>query len=76
MNYHSHKYRREIWNIVEGSGRAVIDDVVREVKSGDIIELPTGCKHAIIADTTMRIIEVQIGESIDVDDKEIFELKI
>ena len=76
MNYHSHKYRREIWNIVEGSGRAVIDDVVREVKSGDIIELPTGCKHAIIADTTMKIIEVQIGESIDVDDKEIFELKI
>ena len=76
MNYHSHKFRREIWNVIEGKGRVIIDNVKTPVKVGDIIELPIGCKHTVIADSTMKIIEVQIGKDIDVEDKEIFELKL
>ncbi len=72
MKYHSHEFRREIWNIIEGSGRVVIDDVEKFVKVGDIIEIPINCKHTIIADMDMKIIEVQIGESIDVEDKKVF----
>ena len=74
MHYHSHKYRREIWNVVEGFGQVVLDGIEKSVKAGDIIEIPIDCKHTIIADTIMKIIEIQIGKDIDVEDKSIFEL--
>lgn len=76
MNYHSHKLRDEIWNIVAGEGRTVIDDVVRQVRSGDIVKVPAGCKHTIIADTNLKVIEVQQGKDINVADKEKFELNL
>ena len=72
MNYHSHKCRSEIWNVVEGRGKVIIDGVEKNVTVGDIIKLPIGCKHTVCAETLMKIIEVQIGVSIDVEDKEIF----
>lgn len=42
MNYHSHERRDEEWTVVSGSGRVVIDGVAREVKAGDVIDLPVG----------------------------------
>ena len=69
MNYHSHTYRSEIWNIVNGEGKVLLDDKERDVKPGDIVELPVGCKHKIMAKTRMTIIEVQMGESISKQDK-------
>ena len=69
MNYHSHAHRREIWNIVSGEGKVLLDDKECTVKSGDIIELPVGCKHKIMADSRMTIIEVQMGEAISKTDK-------
>ena len=76
MNYHSHKFRREIWNVIEGKGQVIVDGIKTQIKTGDVIELPIGCKHTVIADTKMKIIEVQMGKDIKVEDKEIFELNI
>ncbi|SFW37021.1 sugar phosphate nucleotidyltransferase [Selenomonas ruminantium] len=69
MNYHSHAHRHEIWNIVSGAGRVLLDGKEQAVKAGDIIELPIGCKHKVMADTRMTIIEVQMGEAISKEDK-------
>lgn len=69
MNYHSHERRSEVWTIVEGNGRSVIDGVETSVKPGDVIKMPIGCKHTIYADTELKIIEVQMGTDIDVSDK-------
>ena len=69
MNYHSHAYRQEIWNIVGGEGKVLLDDKEKLVKAGDIIELPVGCKHKIMADSRMTLIEVQMGEAISKEDK-------
>ena len=55
--------------MITGEGTAVIDDVKRHVKAGDVIELPAGCKHTVIADTRLEIIEVQTGKEISVSDK-------
>lgn len=74
MKYHSHHNRKEIWNIVSGKGKIVIDDMINEVSSGDVISIDAGCRHTIIADTVLRIIEVQIGKDISVDDKKVFQL--
>ncbi len=69
MNYHSHERRDEIWNVIEGEGRAVIDGVERKVTAGDVVTMKAGTPHTIIADTALQVIEVQIGEEISVGDK-------
>lgn len=74
MNYHSHERRNEVWTVISGKGRTVINGVEQPVKAGDVIELPAGCKHTILADTEIRLIEVQIGKEISVHDKQKYEL--
>lgn len=73
MKYHSHMRRDEVWTIVSGTGTAVLDDQISKVTAGDVVKIPRGCRHTIIAETTLNIIEVQIGEDIDVRDKEVFQ---
>ena len=74
MSYHSHEHRDEIWTILEGSGTAVIDGNEQHVSSGDVVKMAAGCKHTVIAETTMVILETQIGEEISVEDKVKYEL--
>lgn len=74
MKYHSHMRRDEVWTIVSGTGTVMIDDQTTKVHAGDVVKLPRGCRHTIIAETALNVIEVQIGEDIDVKDKEVFEL--
>ena len=69
MNYHSHEHRDEVWTVVSGEGRTIIDGFERKVKAGDVIKMTAGSKHMISADTELTLIEVQIGEDISVHDK-------
>lgn len=69
MNYHSHEKRDEIWNVVRGSGYAVLDGKKKTIKPGDVILMPAGCKHTVVADTELQLIEVQLGTEISVVDK-------
>lgn len=69
MNYHSHANRDEVWTIVSGEGRTIIDGFERKVTVGDVVKMSAGVKHMIAADTELQIIEVQIGEGISVHDK-------
>ena len=75
MNYHSHQHRDEVWTIISGTGRTVIDGMEQLVRPGDVVSMAAGCKHTIIADTELKVIEVQTGEIIDVNDKEKFSLE-
>ncbi len=75
MNYHSHERRDEVWTVIAGQGRTVIDGVEKSVHVGDVITMKAGSKHAIFADTELKVIEVQLGKEIDVKDKQKFELK-
>ncbi len=69
MNYHSHDYRDEVWTVISGSGRTVVDGMEQLVRPGDVITMQRGCRHTIIADTPMEVIEVQLGQEINVHDK-------
>lgn len=69
MNYHSHEQRDEVWTVVSGQGRTIVDGVERQVGVGDVIQMPAGVPHTIIADTKLQVIEVQIGPDISVHDK-------
>ncbi len=74
MNYHSHKYRDEVWVVIEGTGRTLVDGMEQKVSKGDVITMCAGCKHTVFADTRLMLIEVQLGDEIIASDKEKFEL--
>ncbi len=69
MNYHSHERRDEVWTIVSGTGKTVVDGMEQEVGVGDVITMQAGCKHTIIAETELKLIEVQLGREISAEDK-------
>lgn len=75
MNYHSHKNRDEVWVVISGTGRTIVDGFEQAVKAGDVITMSAGCRHTIVADTELKLIEVQLGEDISVHDKQKFELE-
>ena len=69
MNYHSHEHRNEIWNVIAGNGKAILNGREQTVKPGDVLYVPAGCRHTIIADTELKVIESQLGRDITVQDK-------
>ena len=75
MNYHSHQHRDEVWTVIAGEGKTVVDGMEQNVKAGDVITMSAGCRHTVIAETELKLIEVQLGEAIDVHDKQKFELE-
>ncbi|MBM6855173.1 cupin domain-containing protein [Mediterraneibacter glycyrrhizinilyticus] len=76
MNYHSHDRRDEVWTVISGEGRTIVDGMEQPVKAGDVVTMQAGCRHTIIADTELQVIEVQLGKEISVDDKHKYELEI
>ena len=75
MNYHSHQHRDEVWAVIAGEGKTIVDGMEQNVKAGDVITMSAGCRHTVIAETELKLIEVQLGEAIDVHDKQKFELE-
>ncbi|MDY3714366.1 MAG: sugar phosphate nucleotidyltransferase [Blautia sp.] len=75
MNYHSHRNRDEVWTVISGQGRTVVDGFEQAVKPGDVITMSAGCRHTVFADTELKLIEVQLGEDISVHDKQKYELE-
>jgi len=75
MNYHSHAGRDEMWTIISGTGRTIVDGMEQPVQAGDVVTMQAGCRHTIIADTELKIMEVQLGKEISVHDKQKFELE-
>lgn len=69
MSYHMHNYREEVWTVVSGKGKAVVDGMEQMLSAGDVITIAAGCKHMVEATTALDIVEVQLGEEISVDDK-------
>ncbi len=77
MNYHSHDYRDEVWTVISGTGRAIVDGIERRVNVGDVITMPAGSKHTVIADkVSLQLIEVQLGAEISASDKHKYKLDI
>ena len=39
MNYHSHERRDEVWTIISGNGRTIVDGMEEQVTAGDVITM-------------------------------------
>ena len=75
MNYHSHRNRDEVWVVISGSGKTIVDGFEQAVKTGDVITMSAGCRHTVMAETELKLIEVQLGADINVHDKQKFALE-
>lgn len=77
MNYHSHDRRDEVWTVVSGKGKTIVDGMEQDVKAGDVVTMQAGCRHALINDDDepLQVIEVQLGKDIDVKDKHKYKLE-
>lgn len=75
MNYHSHDRRDEVWTVIYGQGYSIVDGMKQPIKTGDVITMEAGCKHTVIAgENGLRLIEVQIGSEISVNDKKKYDM--
>ncbi len=70
ISYQRHQHRSEIWTFVDGTGKLILDGVVKAVGRGDMAFIQPGLKHAIKADTELHIIEVQVGDELTEEDIE------
>lgn len=68
LSYQYHNNRSEVWTIVKGEGIFVLDDEIRVVRPGDVLEIQPGQKHAIKAVTDLEFIEVQSGSELVEED--------
>ncbi|AHX21198.1 MULTISPECIES: sugar phosphate nucleotidyltransferase [Bacillus cereus group] len=68
LSYQYHNNRSEVWTIVKGEGIFVLDDEIRVVRVGDVLEIQPGQKHAIKAVTDLEFIEVQSGSELVEED--------
>ncbi len=76
MKYHSHELRDEVWTILSGIGKAIVDGMEQIVRTGDVVSVTAGCKHTLVAHTDMSIIEVQVGKEISKVDKVVFDFTL
>lgn len=53
MNYHSHKFREELWTVIEGAGKVVLDGCLETVEVGSVISIKPEVKHTIFAETDL-----------------------
>ena len=69
LTYHLHERRDETWTVIEGRGWVKLDGNEFAVSEGQTIRIPRGSFHTIRAETLLKVMEIQTGEDIDVEDK-------
>lgn len=74
MHYHSHDHRDEVWVVIQGVGETIVDGNRRVVTAGDTVTVKAGSRHTLIANTLLKVIEIQMGKDISVHDKQKFVL--
>ena len=62
ISYQFHKYRNEVWFILDGNGEVILDNKSFKVNAGDVIQIPKEKLHSIKALEDVQIIEVQYGQ--------------
>lgn len=45
LSYHYHNSRDEVWTVVAGQGKAIVDGMKQILRAGDVVTIAAGCKH-------------------------------
>lgn len=68
ISYQLHHKRSEIWTIISGEAEVILNEKLHKVKAGDVVRIPEGTKHSILAVSEVELIEVQAGFELVEDD--------
>ena len=47
--------RDEVWVVIGGEGRIIVDGMEQLIKVGDVVTMAAGCKHTVIAQTELQM---------------------
>ncbi|MFC4102568.1 sugar phosphate nucleotidyltransferase [Paenibacillus xanthanilyticus] len=61
-SYHSHAGKEEVWTVLSGQGRYILEDRIHAVGPGDVMRFPPGARHGVQADTALLCVQVEIGQ--------------
>lgn len=64
LSYQLHRQRKELWTVTSGKGEVLLEDERQSVQAGDVIRIPAGVKHSILAHGELQFIETQLGISL------------
>lgn len=67
ISYQRHQQRSEMWTVVDGIGKLILDDVVTGISRGDTAFIRLDMNKA---DKELHIIEVQVGDELTEEDIE------
>jgi mannose-6-phosphate isomerase-like protein (cupin superfamily) len=67
---HYHKKTDEIYYIIDGEGKLVLDDEEVAVKKGVVVYVPRGVKHKAVGDLTVLTVCIPRGVLDDVHEVE------
>lgn len=72
LSYQRHTHRSELWFVVSGFGRAIVDERILYLQPQAYVEVPKGSWHQLIngSNEPLHIIEIQYGEACNEDDIE------
>ena len=70
LSLQSHNHRSEHWTVVSGVAQVQIEETLQTLQTNQSIKIPKGAKHRLtnICESTLVIIEVQLGDKLNEDD--------
>ncbi|WP_123041914.1 sugar phosphate nucleotidyltransferase [Cohnella candidum] len=67
-SYHFHLNRDEYWTVASGEGTFVMNNVISKIHAGDVLHIPAGTPHSVLAESDMEWVEVQMGSRVSAED--------
>ena len=70
LSLQSHEHRSEHWTVVSGVAQVQLGETSQTLNTNQFVEIPKGTKHRLanVNETSLIIIEVQLGDKLDEDD--------
>ncbi len=70
LSYQYHHKRSEVWTVVSGHGKVILDEEEKNISVGDVVQIPALTKHRVenTGKEKLIFIEVQQGSYFGEDD--------
>lgn len=70
LSLQSHEKRSELWKVIDGDGKVTLNEQIKPVFAGSVIQIPVKMIHRIenVGNKPLVFIEIQTGEYFGEDD--------
>ena len=70
LSLQSHEKRSELWKVIDGDGEVTLNEQIKPVFAGSVIQIPVKMIHRIenVGNKPLVFIEIQTGEYFGEDD--------